>query len=200
MRCDNATDVPHIKATVRAARTNLCWAHPVPAILRTELKSKIGHKMKGASADKILLWNEAACSLRGRLAFVHPCMHVHVLKFLQSAQQQELRWDDAAYKLISNICWISWNSCTSRKCQKINKDFYACNLNVIKNSTADLQRQLTWGGDSSVGIGRFSEAGLLEWMRFVIFRARSHEWSQRTSGPISDSALLHAVYNSGSWT
>ena len=35
-------------------------------------------------------------------------------------------------------------------------------------------------------IGRFSEAGLLEWMRFVIFRARSREWSQRTSGSISE--------------
>ena len=35
-------------------------------------------------------------------------------------------------------------------------------------------------------IGRFSEAGLLEWMRFVIFRARSRERSQRTSGPISE--------------
>ena len=33
------------------------------------------------------------------------------------------------------------------------------------------------------GIGRFSEAGLLEWMRFVIFRARRRERSQRTSGP-----------------
>ena len=35
-------------------------------------------------------------------------------------------------------------------------------------------------------IGRFSEAGLLEWMRFVIFCARSRERSQRTSGPISE--------------
>ena len=35
-------------------------------------------------------------------------------------------------------------------------------------------------------IGQFSEAGLLEWMRFVIFRARSRERSQRTSGPISE--------------
>ena len=35
-------------------------------------------------------------------------------------------------------------------------------------------------------IGRFSEAGLLEWMRFVIFRERSRERSQRTSGPISE--------------
>ena len=35
-------------------------------------------------------------------------------------------------------------------------------------------------------IGQLSEAGLLEWMRFVIFRARSHERSQRTSGPISE--------------
>ena len=37
-----------------------------------------------------------------------------------------------------------------------------------------------------VPIGRFSEAGLLEWMRFVIFRARSREMSQRTSRPISE--------------
>ena len=51
----------------------------------------------------------------------------------------------------------------------------------------------------SARIGRFSEAGLLEWMRFVIFRARNRERSQRTSGPISEQALLHAVYNSGSW-
>ena len=35
-------------------------------------------------------------------------------------------------------------------------------------------------------IGRFSDAGLLEWMRFVIFRERSRERSQRTSGPISE--------------
>ena len=48
-------------------------------------------------------------------------------------------------------------------------------------------------------IGRYSEAGLLEWMRFVIFQQRSRERSQRTSGPISEQALLHAVYNSGSW-
>ena len=30
-------------------------------------------------------------------------------------------------------------------------------------------------------------------MRFVIFRARSRERSQRTSGSISEKALLHAV-------
>ena len=35
-------------------------------------------------------------------------------------------------------------------------------------------------------IGRFSEAGLLEWMRFAIFRARSRKRSQRISGPISE--------------
>ena len=35
-------------------------------------------------------------------------------------------------------------------------------------------------------IGRFSKAGLLEWMRFVIFRERSRERSQRTSGLISE--------------
>ena len=35
-------------------------------------------------------------------------------------------------------------------------------------------------------IGRFSEAGLIEWMRFVIFRARCRERSQRTSGKISE--------------
>ena len=40
--------------------------------------------------------------------------------------------------------------------------------------------------DSKHPIGRFSEAGLLEWMRFVIFRARSRERSQRTSGPVSE--------------
>ena len=33
-----------------------------------------------------------------------------------------------------------------------------------------------------MSIGRFSEAGLLEWMRFVIFRASSRERSQHTSG------------------
>ena len=33
--------------------------------------------------------------------------------------------------------------------------------------------------------GRFSKAGLLEWMNFVIFHARSHERLQRTSGPKS---------------
>ena len=52
----------------------------------------------------------------------------------------------------------------------------------------------------SCSIGWFSEAGLLEWTRFVIFRVRSRERSQRTSRPISEQALLHAVYNSGSWT
>ena len=35
-------------------------------------------------------------------------------------------------------------------------------------------------------IGQFSEAGLLEWMRFVIFQQRSRGRSQRTSGPISE--------------
>ena len=35
-------------------------------------------------------------------------------------------------------------------------------------------------------IGRFSQAALLQWMRFVIFRERSRERSQRTSGPISE--------------
>ena len=35
-------------------------------------------------------------------------------------------------------------------------------------------------------IGRFSEAGLHEWMRFVIFRARRRERSQHTSRPISE--------------
>ena len=34
--------------------------------------------------------------------------------------------------------------------------------------------------------GWFSEAGLLEWMRFVIFQQRSRERSQRTSRPISE--------------
>ena len=33
-------------------------------------------------------------------------------------------------------------------------------------------------------IGRFSKAGLLEWIRFVIFHTRSSERSQRTSRPI----------------
>ena len=47
-------------------------------------------------------------------------------------------------------------------------------------------------------LGRFNEAGLLERMRFVIFRERSRERSQCTSGLISEQALLHAVYNSGS--
>ena len=37
-----------------------------------------------------------------------------------------------------------------------------------------------------MSIGRFSEAGLLVWLRLVIFRARSRERSQRTSGPISE--------------
>ena len=49
-------------------------------------------------------------------------------------------------------------------------------------------------------VGWFSEAGLLEWMCFVIFRARSRKRLQHTSRPISEYALLHAVYNSGSWT
>ena len=40
-----------------------------------------------------------------------------------------------------------------------------------------------WGGGD---IGQFSEAGLLEWMRFVIFRERSRDRSQRTSWPISE--------------
>ena len=44
-------------------------------------------------------------------------------------------------------------------------------------------------------IGRFSEAGLLEWMCFVIFCARSCERLQCTSG-----LFLHTVYTSGSWT
>ena len=35
-------------------------------------------------------------------------------------------------------------------------------------------------------IGRFSEAGLLEWMHLVIFCARSCERLQHTSGPISE--------------
>ena len=51
-------------------------------------------------------------------------------------------------------------------------------------------------------IGRFSEAGLHEWMPFVIVRARSHRRRDRcvTFGPISEQALLHAVYDNGSWT
>ena len=40
--------------------------------------------------------------------------------------------------------------------------------------------------------GQFSEADLQEWMPFVIVAA--------TSGPVSVQALVHAVYNSGSWT
>ena len=39
---------------------------------------------------------------------------------------------------------------------------------------------------SVISIGRFGEAGLLEWMRFVIFRTRRRERSQRTSRPISE--------------
>ena len=35
-------------------------------------------------------------------------------------------------------------------------------------------------------IGRVSEAGLLEWMRFVTFQQRSCERPQRTYGPISE--------------
>ena len=39
---------------------------------------------------------------------------------------------------------------------------------------------------TSIIIERFSEAGLLEWMHFVIFQQRSRERSQRTSGTISE--------------
>ena len=42
--------------------------------------------------------------------------------------------------------------------------------------------------------GRFSEAGLLEWMRFVIFQQRSRERSQRTSGPISDVWMVCSLW------
>ena len=40
---------------------------------------------------------------------------------------------------------------------------------------------------SAVSLLESSEAGLLEWMRFVIgFSTRSRERSQHTSGPISE--------------
>ena len=40
--------------------------------------------------------------------------------------------------------------------------------------------------DLPLYVGRFSEAGLLEWVPFVIFYTRSRKRSQRTSGPISE--------------
>ena len=43
--------------------------------------------------------------------------------------------------------------------------------------------------------GQFSEAGLHQCMPFVIFHARSRSV---TSRPISEEALLHTVYSSGS--
>ena len=49
--------------------------------------------------------------------------------------------------------------------------------------------------------GRFSEAGLHEWIPFVIFRVQVVARGRSvTSEPISVYALLDAVYNNGRWT
>ena len=70
-------------------------------------------------------------------------------------------------------------------------NFTYCNYSSQFTEHLDPQRRnrsrvvrMQW--HCQVAIGRFSEAGLLEWMRFVIFRARSRERSQRTSRPISE--------------
>ena len=64
---------------------------------------------------------------------------------------------------------------------------YTCLISdLIHVITAWLLNLWTKWSIQRLSIGRFSEAGLLEWMRFVIFRERSRERSQRTSGPISE--------------
>ena len=60
----------------------------------------------------------------------------------------------------------------------------SCLSSVLKGGPLYVVSHCEGAGHSS--IGRFSEAGLLECMRFAIFRARSRERSQRTSGPISE--------------
>ena len=55
----------------------------------------------------------------------------------------------------------------------------------------------SFGINKMFSVGRFSDAGLHKWMLFVIFCARGRSV---TSGLISEYALLHAVYNNGSWT
>ena len=77
---------------------------------------------------------------------------------------------------------------TSQEKQTAHKDCYSCSETGEGVILFDII------------IGWLSEAGLLEWMCFVIFHARSCERSQRTSRPISEYVLLHGVYNSGSWT
>ena len=61
-----------------------------------------------------------------------------------------------------------------------------CSSNVKKSVIFPTLQVGSYTLTCMLPIGRFSEAGLLEWMRFIIFRARSHERSQCTSGPISE--------------
>ena len=70
----------------------------------------------------------------------------------------------------AKLRWVSW----------LNMFLTPSSLRRVTGMDRDPSR---WGKET---IGRVSEAGLHEWMPFVIFRARSREWSQRTSGSISE--------------
>ena len=75
---------------------------------------------------------------------------------------------------------------TCWKASSVSKRSYSCVANKDCVCVWGSSVLLSYFFECLLCIGRFSEAGLLELMRFVIFRAKSHERSQRTSGPISE--------------
>ena len=70
---------------------------------------------------------------------------------------------------------------SSSRCTQQQQSLYPTAAVTVPNSSSHCTQQ-----QQSQSTGRFSKAGLLEWMRFVIFHEKSRERSQRTSGPISE--------------
>ena len=98
---------------------------------------------------------------------------VYLLQFILNGQKLRLRELRSGQN-----CWAVPDSKSGSGRQ---------NCSAVPNSELGKGRQ---NGSAMPGsesdIGQFSEAGLLEWMRFVIFHARSRKQSQHTSRPISE--------------
>ena len=95
------------------------------------------------------------------------CMYSNgnVLKAMHTTKYDVTQADTGTAKYFNNpalIYWSNWKFVSHTYCRIL------CNP------------------DNDSTIGRFSEAGLLEWMSFVIFQQRSRERSQRTYGLISE--------------
>ena len=132
-----------------------------------------------------------------------------VLKYLWLRNTLEVTsiWESWSTCVSGNVSYISWRA-NKKNWSEHKQPFPHWSwhglYNIVESELASWEsKDLTqpcgdhawsysvWGfweqwSHSLCAIGRFSEAGLLEWMCFVIFRARSCERSQHTSGLISE--------------